>query len=69
MAAPHSTDNAREASPLAGSKIIVPVPLNGTGLYCLFQVKVQHRLDGTGHRIITKSICSVALPKASFKSV
>lgn len=63
MAAPHSTDNAREASPLAGSEIIVPVMLNGTGLCCLFQVKVQRRLDGSGYRVISKNICSVALPK------
>lgn len=63
MAARHSTDlSVPNLTCKSSASHIVPVELNGTGLYILLMFIVQKRKDGSGYRLIFRNIDTVALP-------
>jgi hypothetical protein len=68
MAAPHSTDlSVPNPTCRSSASHIVPVELVGTGLYILMMFVVKKRVDGTGTRVTSRHIDTVALPLASLE--
>lgn len=62
MAAEHSTENENEFSPVRSDDLIqnkqIPTKmLYNTNLYYPYVICIQRRLDGRGHRVISRRLC------------